>query len=133
MANKYGNSSLAHLNTLHPNLAMVMLDALKTMDHSIIEGYRNEERQNELFDAGKSKLRYPDGKHNCMPSLAVDAIPYPVDWEDRERMTLFAGIVLGVASQFGIAIRWGGDWNGDGQVKDNKFDDLVHFELVGKQ
>ena len=30
----------------------------------------------------------------------------------------------------GVEIRWGGDWDSDTQVKDNKFDDLVHFELI---
>jgi len=29
----------------------------------------------------------------------------------------------------GLKIRWGGDWDMDTQTKDNKFDDLVHFEL----
>jgi len=29
----------------------------------------------------------------------------------------------------GMKIRWGGDWDMDTQTKDNKFDDLVHFEL----
>jgi len=28
-----------------------------------------------------------------------------------------------------MKIRWGGDWDMDTQTKDNKFDDLVHFEL----
>ena len=30
----------------------------------------------------------------------------------------------------GIKIRWGGDWDSDTQVNDNKFDDLVHFEEI---
>jgi len=37
---------------------------------------------------------------------------------------------MGVASQMGIKIRWGGDWDSDGSVCDNKFNDLVHFELA---
>ena len=37
--------------------------------------------------------------------------------------------VLGIASQMGLNIRWGGDWNQDTKTKDNKFDDLVHFEI----
>jgi peptidoglycan L-alanyl-D-glutamate endopeptidase CwlK len=44
-------------------------------------------------------------------------------------MSYFAGFVKGVASQMGIPIRWGGDWNSDNNLKDNKFDDLPHFEL----
>jgi hypothetical protein len=30
----------------------------------------------------------------------------------------------------GIELRWGGDWSMDFEVKDNRFDDLVHFEIV---
>jgi len=29
----------------------------------------------------------------------------------------------------GFKIRWGGDWDMDTHTKDNKFDDLVHFEM----
>ena len=46
-------------------------------------------------------------------------------------MSYFAGVVKGIASQMGIGIRWGGDWDMDTEVKDNRFDDLVHFELYG--
>ena len=30
----------------------------------------------------------------------------------------------------GIDLRWGGDWDRDTEVRDNTFDDLVHFEIV---
>jgi peptidoglycan L-alanyl-D-glutamate endopeptidase CwlK len=29
----------------------------------------------------------------------------------------------------GIKIRWGGDWDSDGDINDNRFDDLVHVEI----
>ena len=60
----------------------------------------------------------------------VDVVAYPIDWNDRERQTLFAGYVLGLAKSMGITLRWGGDWDRDTDVQDNKFDDLMHFELV---
>ena len=41
----------------------------------------------------------------------------------------FGGFVLGIASQMGLKIRWGGDWDRDTEVKDNRFDDLPHFEI----
>ena len=44
-------------------------------------------------------------------------------------MTYFAGFVKGIALMLGIPIRWGGDWNGNNDLKDNNFDDLPHFEL----
>ena len=64
------------------------------------------------------------------PSKAVDAYPYPVDFNDLNRMRYFAGIVMGIAAVKGIKLRWGGDWNQDTQLSDNKFNDLPHFELV---
>jgi peptidoglycan L-alanyl-D-glutamate endopeptidase CwlK len=65
-----------------------------------------------------------------MPSLAVDVAPAPVDWADKARFIYFAGIVKEFARRKGLKIRWGGDWQGDGKLKDNKFSDLVHFELL---
>ena len=102
---------------------------IKHVDCSVLEGHRGEERQNALFEEGKSKLKFPEGRHNSLPSNAVDVTPYPVDWEDRERQTLFAGFVLGVAKMMGITLRWGGDWDMDFQVMDNRFDDFPHFEI----
>ena len=81
-------------------------------------------------------LRWPQGKHNSMPSQAVDVAPYPINWHDRERFHYFAGYVMGVAERLRQEgkirsyLRWGGDWSMDTQVKDNRFDDLVHFEIV---
>ena len=78
---------------------------------------------------GNSKVKFPNGKHNKSPSVAVDVAPYPIDWKDRDRFHYFGGYVLGIAAMMGLRIRWGGDWDMDTQTKDNKFDDLVHFEI----
>ena len=42
----------------------------------------------------------------------------------------FGGFVKGVASQKGIKIRWGGDWDSDNDLHDQNFIDLPHFELA---
>ncbi len=42
----------------------------------------------------RSKIRWPDGKHNTVPSSAVDVTPYPVVWDNRKRQFLFAGYAL---------------------------------------
>ena len=60
----------------------------------------------------------------------MDAVPFPIDWNDKIRFYHFAGYVLGVAKTLGIKIRWGGDWNSNLNFKDEKFMDLPHFELV---
>ena len=126
---RFGKKSKERLATCEKDLQMVFNEVIKYVDCSILEGHRKEDRQNSLYEVGKTKVRYPNGRHNASPSRAVDVTPYPVDWADRERQTLFAGFVLGVANQMGIKLRWGGDWDQDFEVKDNRFDDFPHFEL----
>ena len=126
---KFGRSSRTRLDSCEPDLQKVFNEVIKYVDCSVLEGHRGQERQNKLCDEGKSKVRFPDGRHNKLPSRAADVTPYPVDWNDRERQTLFAGFVLGVARGMGINLRWGGDWDQDWEVKDNTFDDFPHFEL----
>ena len=126
---KFSKKSLSKLETCDKRLQDLFLRVVKKFDCNILEGHRIKDRQNKLFDEGKSKLKYPKGKHNSLPSKAVDVAPYPIDWNDRERFTYFAGYVVGIAYQMGLKIRWGGDWDMDTQVKDNNFDDLPHFEI----
>tara|TARA_R100000458_G_C8271043_1_gene245774 strand:+ start:953 stop:1342 length:390 start_codon:yes stop_codon:yes gene_type:complete len=126
---KFGRKSKERLATCDEKLQKVFNEVIKYVDCSVLEGHREKDRQNKLFEEGKTKVKYPNGRHNRYPSSAVDVTPYPVDWEDRERQTLFAGFVIGVASQMGIKLRWGGDWDMDFQVVDNRFDDFPHFEL----
>ena len=127
---KWGPRSIKHLVTLDERLQKVLNEVIKYVDCSIIEGHRSGERQDRLFEEGRTKVKYPNGRHNTNPSKAVDVTPYPVDWEDRERQTLFAGFVIGIGQSMGIRLRWGGDWNMNFEVDDNNFDDFPHFELV---
>ena len=126
---KFGRKSKERLSTCESNLQKVFNEVIKHVDCSVLEGHREKDRQNKLYKEGKTKVKYPNGRHNRQPSSAVDVTPYPGDWKDRERQTLFAGFVIGVGSQMGIKLRWGGDWDQDFQVVDNRFDDFPHFEL----
>tara|TARA_R100000664_G_C2736481_1_gene125820 strand:+ start:48 stop:446 length:399 start_codon:yes stop_codon:yes gene_type:complete len=126
---KFGKRSKERLATCDERLQKVFNEVIKYVDCSVLEGHRSCARQNKLFEEGKTKVRYPDGRHNASPSKAVDVTPYPVNWKDRERQTLFAGFVLGIARSMGIKLRWGGDWDMDFQVMDNRFDDFPHFEI----
>ena len=126
---KFGKRSRERLNTCNKKLQKVFNEVIKHVDCSVLEGYRDKDRQNKLFEENKTKVKYPNGRHNSYPSNAVDVTPYPVDWKDRERQTLFAGFVIGTAKQMGINIRWGGDWDQDFEVADNRVDDFPHFEI----
>ena len=125
----FGKKSQERLNTCDPRLVELFEEVVEHFDCSVIQGYRDEAEQNKAFEDGFSKLKYPKGSHNKYPSLAVDIAPYPIDWKDRDRFHFFAGFVKGIASQMGLNIRWGGDWNSDTHTKDNNFDDLPHFEI----
>jgi len=123
---KFGKKSRDRLLGVKPELINVLNELVKIMDVTIIEGLRTEARQNELVAQGKSKTKY--SKH--LRGMAVDLAPYPIDWDDRERFHYMGGMFRGICQQMGVKGRWGGDWDSDGDVKDNSFDDLVHVELM---
>ena len=131
---RYSKRSKERLSTCDQRLQDLFNEVIKHVDCSITEGHRSKERQNKLYDEKRTKLRYPHGRHNSNPSKAVDVTPYPVDYKDRERQTLFAGFVIGIGRSMGYNIRWGGNWdmyeeNGRWEVEDNRFDDFPHFEI----
>lgn len=128
----YSDRSEEKLATCDDRLQRVFRSAAQFYDITILEGHRTTRRQRQLYMAGKSKL---DGithksKHQSEPGAAVDAAPYPIDWQDTERFYQFGFFIVGLARSLGIHIRWGGDWDGDGDITDQQFNDLVHFEVV---
>ena len=125
----FGSRSRKNLATCDERLRKVLNEVIKHVDCSVIEGNRNEARLNKLYAEGKTKVMFPNGRHNHSPSRAVDVVPYRIDWVDRERVHLFGGVVLGTAKSMDINLRWGGDWDQDWYVHDNRFDDFPHFEL----
>jgi peptidoglycan L-alanyl-D-glutamate endopeptidase CwlK len=127
---RFGKRSKKQLSTCNKKLQEVFNEVIKTVDCSVLEGHRHQTRQDLLYKERKTKVKFPNGRHNALPSLAADVVPFPIDWDDRERFHLFAGFVLGTARHMGIILRWGGDWNRNWFVDDNKFDDFPHFELV---
>lgn len=126
----FSNLSLQRLVTCDERLQRLFMAVIREFDCSIVYGHRDEEAQNDAFEKGFSKKAWPDSKHNSLPSKAIDALPYPVNWKDEARIRYFAGFVMGIASQMGIKIRWGGDWDRDTDVHDQTFFDLGHFEVI---
>ena len=122
---RFGRRSKERLKGVDVKLINVLNELVKIMDVTVIEGLRSQERQNELVAKGASKTKY--SKH--IQGKAVDLAPYPIDWEDRERFHYMGGMVRGIGQQLNVNIRWGGDWDSDGETKDNSFDDLVHVEI----
>jgi len=119
---KFSQKSLDRLATADPRLQVVFHDVIENFDCTILCGHRGQEEQEADYAAHTTLEHWPNSKHNKIPSLAVDAMPYPVDWKDRDRIALFAGIVMGSAHRLGIKVRWGGSFE--------TLKDLDHFELV---
>lgn len=132
----FSDRSLRNLETCHEDLQKLFLQVVRTYDCSIICGFRDQEEQEEAVRNGFTKVNFPNSKHNSLPSMAVDVIPYPVDWGDSERFYHFAGYVKGVAERLlddhviSHEIRWGGDWDRDNDLRDQSFMDLPHYELL---
>lgn len=133
---RFSDTSFSRLSTCDLELQTLFFEVIKTFDCVVLEGHRGEEAQNEAFNSGKSKLKWPHGKHNSSPSLAVDVAPHPIDWKNVNRFYWFAGFVMATAEQLKQqgkmtrSVRFGGDWDKDYDIRDETFLDLVHFELV---
>jgi len=122
---KLGKKSQERLRGVNSQLVNILFELVKIMDITVLEGVRTQERQDKLVAEGKSKTKF--SKH--ITGRAVDIAPYPIDWEDRDRFHYMGGMLRGISKQMGVDVRWGGDWDSDGETKDNNFDDLVHVEL----
>ena len=123
---RFGRTSKKRLEGVDTKLVDVLNELIKIMDVTIIEGLRTGERQKELLKKGATKVKY--SKH--MEGKAVDLAPYPIDWKNRDGFHYMGGMIRGIAKQLNVKVRWGGDWDSDGDVKDNGFDDLVHVEIL---
>jgi peptidoglycan L-alanyl-D-glutamate endopeptidase CwlK len=131
--------SLNKLNTCHPDLITLIMEASKYLKLKVIEGHRGMEEQNKAFNEGKSKLRWPDGKHNSLPSNAIDIAPLingKIEWNKASQFYYTCGYILGIAEmllaqgKIKHKIRYGGDWDRDGNISNQTFNDLVHIELI---
>ena len=127
----FNQRSRRNLDSCDPRLIEVFDEVIKHYDCSVICGHRDKVTQDAAYHSGHSKKTWPNSKHNAKPSRAVDVVPYPIDWEDRERFAQFAGFVLGIATSKGYNMRYGGDWDSDGYTKDHSFSDFPHFEILG--
>jgi hypothetical protein len=127
---KFGKFSYDNLLQCHPDLQRLFNEVIKVFDCTITCGHRGQKEQDEAFARDKSKVKWPNSKHNSFPSRAADVYPSPINYGNFKRMYYFAGYVKGTAERLGIKIRWGGDWDSDTEILDQKWDDLPHFELA---
>jgi len=149
--NRWGRRSMSSLSTCHKILQAILTEALEIMNITVLEGHRGERKQNYYFERGFSRVKYPNGRHNKYPSEAVDVSPWPIVYPNLHkfvkkippnlhkdfwkkvkayaRIAYMAGIIVGIAKRKGVTLVWGGDWDGDGELSDNRFDDLWHLQI----
>lgn len=136
---KFSERSLIQLATVRAELRDVITEALGLglIDFAVIQGRRSKEEQNRFFSMGRSRVEWPNGAHNVLNpddlAEAVDIQPV-IDGKPSNNYRHFiflAGVVMAIAKQRGVPLRWGGNWDMDGEpITDQKFQDLYHFELV---
>lgn len=124
----FGATSKANLRTVDQRIQMVLERAIQITDFSVVCGHRGERAQERAFREGKSRARFGESQHNVYPSRAVDVAPYDattrsIPWDDVDEFHYLAGVIMAVAHDFGVPLRWGGHWE--------NFRDMPHFELEG--
>jgi peptidoglycan L-alanyl-D-glutamate endopeptidase CwlK len=133
----FSKRSVSSLSTCDPRLVRLFEQVLAYgFDCVVAEGHRPKHIQDAHFQAKLSKVQWPNSKHNAFPSKAADVYPYVngrmVNGDkpgDMEQFALFAGAVLAVAASMGLKLRWGGDFNQNLNLTDDRWDDMPHFEL----
>lgn len=149
MPYSFGSGSRAKLDTVHPDLRECAELALSRSpyDFTIVHGWRGEEVQNALFASGASTKRYPESKHNGTVDIAYvsqgnkqfeisDAIDFApwidgtIPWGETHIFACIAGCLFAAADELGIKLRWGGDWDTDGNTKEHRLQDWGHVEIM---
>ena len=126
--------SIERLAQCHPDLIKLFVQASKHRSLIVTCGHRGKEEQDRMFAEGKSKVKFPDSKHNSVPSMAADFCPV-VNGQPMwgiEYVLPLGGFIMGLGAALGLSLRWGHDWDGDGEWKDQTFHDRVHIELLEK-
>lgn len=116
----FSQKSINNLRTCHYNLVDIAMRVIleSPIDFTVICGFRDEKSQLIAYQENRSKLKWPDSKHNKWPSEAFDLAPYPIEWENINRFYMLAGAILTVSNSLNINLKWGGGWG-----------DYGHFEL----
>jgi peptidoglycan LD-endopeptidase CwlK len=110
-----------YLKECHRDLQKVAHEAIKTFDFTVICGHRSKAAQDKAVATGKSKAKWPTSKHNSTPSMAFDATPVPLNWNNIQSFHTMAKHMKAAAKKVGVKIKWGGDFK--------NFFDGPHFEL----
>jgi hypothetical protein len=131
----FSTSSLAALSKCHPHLQAIAQAAIRKVDFKVLDSTRGRDAQERAFNGGFAKVHFGNSAHNYVPAIAFDLFPAPYDWKNEQSFIDLSKVILPLPEQLGLQgvdgqpliLRWGGDWNMDGNIKDGW--DMPHFEL----
>lgn len=132
----FSETSKKRLAECHVDLQVLFNEVIKGYDCSIVCGHRGKADQEKAVAGGFSKTPFPASKHNKVPAMAVDAVPWPTIYKDVKaqhdlaREVMLIAFTLLKSGHISHKVRWGGDWNMNGSTIDEKFVDMPHFELM---
>lgn len=139
MANVLGKKSMDKLKGVHPNLVKILERAiqLSSQDFTVLEGVRTPARQAELYAQGRTKpgniVTWTLKSNHFIKAdgygYAVDLCPWPIDWNTISKFDAIADAMFKASEELGIPLRWGADWDQDGNPRERGETDSPHFEL----
>jgi peptidoglycan L-alanyl-D-glutamate endopeptidase CwlK len=134
----FGAASKLEFNKAHPKLRQILSAAIEKVDFKILQATRGRAQQERAFLTGHSKAHFGQSAHNYVPSIAVDLLPAPYDWNDRPAFVNLYKIIgfydpathrgVGLAKELMIPLRCGLDWHMDGVNPGDDWDG-GHYEL----
>lgn len=160
MAITLGQRSLSRLEGVHPDLVRVVKRAAAMArtdeDFTVLEGVRSVGQMYINYGKGRTAaqcqakgvpakyarpaeakvtwlndpLMSNHRKRSDGYGRAVDLAPYPIDWNNIARFDKLANLMFRAAAIEGVRIRWGADWDADGQPRERGESDSPHFELA---
>ena len=114
-------ASQRRLDGAHPLLRQLFTAVAADVPIAILDSQRGRAAQEQAFALGHSRAHFGQSAHNWQPALALDVVPFPIDWNDLSRFRALGALVKAKAIAFGIPIVWGGDWP--------TLQDMPHYEL----
>lgn len=130
-------ASQKSLDQGHALLQKVFVRVATQTDICILDAQRGEVAQEKAFREHHTKVHFGESAHNWFPALAFDVVPdhnpalkiRDIRWGDIASFLELAKIIKKIAAEEGVPLTWGGDWDGDGDRRDQKFDDFPHWQL----
>jgi peptidoglycan LD-endopeptidase CwlK len=145
------------LEGVDPKLVKVVLKAaaLSPVVFMVVEGVRSDEQCRINYGKGRSiqqclmagipgsyaaprlnKVTWLKNPYNSRHrkqadgfGKAVDLLPAPYDWKDTKPFDQVNAAMQQAASELGVDIRWGADWDEDGVAREKGETDSPHWEL----